>query len=160
MPSFDVVSEVDLHELSNAVDQANREIENRFDFKRTGARIGRTESLLTLEAQNEFQLTQMLDLLHKKLTKRGVDIGSLEEGKPQVSGSRASQELKVRQGIDKETARRVVKIAKDTRLKVQAAIQGEQVRVTGKKRDDLQQVINALRGGKLGLPLQYINFRD
>ncbi len=160
MPSFDVVSEVDLHELGNAVDQANREIDNRFDFKGTDARIERAESVLTLEAQNEFQIKQMTDILHKKLVKRGVDIDSLEEGKLQESGSRARQELKVRQGIDKETARKIVKIVKETKLKVQAAIQGDQVRVTGKKRDDLQQVITGLREAKLDLPLQYINFRD
>ncbi len=160
MPSFDVVSEVDQHELSNAVDQANREIDNRFDFKGADARIERSERVLTLEAQNEFQIKQMVDILHKKLVKRGVDIGSLEEGKIQESGSRARQELTVRQGIDKETARKIVKMVKDAKLKVQAAIQGEQVRVTGKKRDDLQQVIATLRDAKLDLPLQYINFRD
>ena len=160
MPSFDVVSEVDLHELSNAVDQANREIDNRFDFKGTEARIERSEALLTLEAQNEFQIKQMLDILHKKLVKRSVDIGSLEEGKLQESGSRAHQELKVRQGIDTDTARKIVKMVKDTKLKVQVAIQGDQVRVTGKKRDDLQQVITTLRNAKLDLPLQYLNFRD
>ncbi len=160
MPSFDVVSEVDQHELSNAVDQANREIDNRFDFKGADARIERSEGVLTLEAQNEFQIKQMVDILHKKLVKRGVDIGSLEEGKIQESGSRARQELTVRQGIDKETARKIVKMVKDAKLKVQAAIQGEQVRVTGKKLDDLQQVIATLRDAKLALPLQYINFRD
>ena len=160
MPSFDVVSEVDLHELSNAVDQANREIDNRFDFKGTDARIERSEGLLRLEAQNEFQIKQMSDILHKKLVKRGVDIESLEEGKLQESGSRARQELKVRQGIDTDTARKIVKMVKETKLKVQVAIQGEQVRVTGKKRDDLQQVITTLRNAKLDLPLQYINFRD
>ncbi len=160
MPSFDVVSEVDLHELSNAVDQANREIDNRFDFKGAEARIERSEGLLTLEAQNEFQIKQMSDILHKKLVKRGVDIGSLEEGKLQESGSRARQELKVRQGIDTDTARKIVKMVKETKLKVQVAIQGEQVRVTGKKRDDLQQVITTLGNAKLELPMQYINFRD
>ncbi len=160
MPSFDVVSEVDQHELTNAVDQANREIDNRFDFKGTDARVDRSEGVLTLEAQNDFQIKQMADILHKKLVKRGVDIGSLEEGQIQESGSRARQELKVRQGIDKDTARKIVKMVKDAKLKVQAAIQGEQVRVTGKKRDDLQQVIATLRDAKLNLPLQYINFRD
>ncbi len=160
MPTFDVVSEVDLHELSNAVDQATREIDNRFDFKGTDARIERAEGMLRLEAQNEFQNKQMSDILHKKLTKRGVEIDSLEEGKLQESGGRARQELTVRQGIDKETARRIVKMVKETKLKVQAAIQGEQVRVSGKKRDDLQHVITSLREANLDLPLQYINFRD
>lgn len=160
MPSFDVVSEVELHELTNAVDQANREIANRFDFRGSDARIEAGDLLLTLHAQNAFQLDQMLDILHKKLVKRGVDIDSLEAGEVQESGSRARQELRVRQGIDTETARRVVKIVKETRLRLQAAIQGDQVRVTGKKRDDLQGAIGAIREARLGLPVQFINFRD
>ncbi len=160
MPSFDVVSQVDLHELTNAVDQANREIANRFDFKGTDSRIERSGLLLTLEGSNEFQLRQMLDILFSKLVKRGVDIGSLEEGKVQESGSRARQDLTVRQGIDKDTARKMVKLVKESKLKVQAAVQGEQVRVTGKKRDELQQVIALLREASFEVPLQYLNFRD
>ena len=160
MPSFDVVSQVDLHELTNAVDQANREIANRFDFKGTDSRIERSGLLLTLEGSNEFQLKQMLDILHSKLVKRGVDIGSLEEGKVQESGSRARQDLTVRQGIDKDTARQMVKLVKESKLKVQAAVQGEQIRVTGKKRDELQRVIALLREASFELPLQYLNFRD
>ena len=160
MPSFDVVSQVDLHELTNAVDQANREIANRFDFKGTDSRIERSGLLLTLEGSNEFQLKQMLDILHSKLVKRGVDIGSLEEGKVQESGSRARQDLTVRQGIDKDTARKMVKLVKESKLKVQAAVQGEQIRVTGKKRDELQRVIALLREASFELPLQYLNFRD
>ncbi len=160
MPSFDVVSQVDLHELTNAVDQANREIANRFDFKGTDSRIERSGLLLTLEGSNEFQLRQMLDILFSKLVKRGVDIGSLEEGKVQQSGSRARQDLTVRQGIDKDTARKMVKLVKESKLKVQAAVQGEQIRVTGKKRDELQRVIARLREASFELPLQYLNFRD
>ncbi len=160
MPSFDVVSQVDLHELTNAVDQANREIANRFDFKGTDSRIERSGLLLTLEGSNEFQLKQMLDILCSKLVKRGVDIGSLEEGKVQESGSRARQDLTVRQGIDKDTARKMVKLVKESKLKVQAAVQGEQIRVTGKKRDELQRVIALLREASFKLPLQYLNFRD
>ncbi len=160
MPSFDVVSQVDLHELTNAVDQANREIANRFDFKGTDSRIERSGLLLTLEGSNEFQLKQMLDILHSKLVKRGVDIGSLEEGKVQESGSRARQDLTVRQGIDKDTARQMVKLVKESKLKVQAAVQGEQIRVTGKKRDELQRVIALLREASFEVPLQYLNFRD
>ena len=160
MPSFDVVSQVDLHELTNAVDQANREIANRFDFKGTDSRIERSGLLLTLEGSNEFQLRQMLDILYSKLVKRGVDIGSLEEGKVQESGSRARQDLTVRQGIDKDTARKMVKLVKESKLKVQAAVQGEQVRVTGKKRDELQRVIALLREASFEVPLQYLNFRD
>jgi len=160
MPSFDVVSEVNLHELANAVDQANREIANRFDFKGSDARVEGLDGVLTLHGQNEFQLRQMLDILHKKLVKRGVDIDSLEEGKVEESGNRARQALNVRQGIDQETARKIVKLVKDARLKLQASVQGDQVRISGKKRDDLQQAIAAIREAKLALPLQFINFRD
>lgn len=160
MPSFDIVSEVKLHELANAVDQANREIANRYDFKGSGAVVGRSETTLTLSAQSEFQLRQMMDILTQKLTKRGVDIECLEAGKVEESGHRARQEIRVRQGIDADTARKIVKMIKDTKRKIQAAIQGEKLRVTGKKRDDLQQVIAMLRDAQLGLPLQFENFRD
>lgn len=160
MPSFDVVSEVDLHELANAVDQANREVGNRFDFKGSDARIERADNVLTLQAQNEFQLQQMLDILHTKLAKRGVDVASLEAGKVEESASRARQEIKVRQGIDTETARKIVKLLKDMKLKLQASVQGEQVRVSGKKRDDLQQAMAVLREAKLEIPLQFVNLRD
>jgi uncharacterized protein YajQ (UPF0234 family) len=160
MPSFDIVSEVNMHELANAVDQANRELANRYDFKGSGAVVERAETTLTLSAQSEFQLRQMMDILVQKLTKRGVDIECLEADKVVESGNRARQEIRVRQGIDADTARRIVKMIKDTKLKVQAAIQGEKLRVTGKKRDDLQQVIAMLRDAKLGLPLQFDNFRD
>ncbi len=160
MPSFDIVSEVNMHELANAVDQANREIANRYDFKGSGAVVERSETTLTLIAQSEFQLRQMMDILTQKLTKRGVDIECLEVGKVEEAGNRARQEVRVRQGIDADTARKIVKMIKDTKRKVQAAIQGEKLRVTGKKRDDLQQVIAMLRDAKLGLPLQFENFRD
>jgi len=160
MPSFDVVSEVDLHELTNAVDQANREVGNRFDFKGSDARIERTDNVLTLQGQNEFQLKQILDILHTKLAKRGVDVASLEAGKVEESGSRARQEIKVRQGIDTETARKLVKLVKDMKRKVQASVQGEQVRVSGKKRDELQQAMAVLREAKLEIPLQFVNLRD
>jgi uncharacterized protein YajQ (UPF0234 family) len=160
MPSFDVVSEVDLHELSNAVDQANREVDTRFDFKGSNAHFEHAGTELTLSAENDFQLQQMMDILRLKMVKRGVDIESLEAGEPETSNMRARQKVTVRQGLDKETAKKIVKLIKDAKLKVQAAIQGEQVRVTGKKRDDLQQVIALLREQKLGLPLQFSNFRD
>ena len=160
MPSFDVVSEVNMHELSNAVDQTNREVGNRFDFKGSDAHVEQSDATLTLHAASEFQLNQMKDILHGKMSKRGVDIASLEESELETSGNRARQELTVRQGIDKETARNLVKRIKETKLKVQAAIQGEQVRVTGKKRDDLQQAIAGLREADVGLPLQFVNFRD
>lgn len=160
MPSFDVVSEVDKHELDNAVDQANREISNRFDFKGTDSRIESQENILTLEAPSEFQIDQIRDILGNKMTKRGIDIACLETGEIEVANMRAKQKVTVREGLDKEIAKKMVKKIKDTKTKVQAAIQGEQVRVTGKKRDDLQDVMAMLKEENLGLPLQFNNFRD
>ncbi len=160
MPSFDVVSEVDMHEVANGVDQANREVGNRFDFKGTNAKYEQKENLVTLHAQSEFQLKQMLEILHLKLTKRGVDIACLEISEAEISGKEARQTVTLRQGIDAPLAKKVVKMIKDAKLKIQASVQGEQVRVSGKKRDDLQQVIALLKDAKLDLPLQYINFRD
>ncbi|ADE14105.1 protein of unknown function DUF520 [Nitrosococcus halophilus Nc 4] len=160
MPSFDVVSEVDKHELQNAIDQVNREIGTRFDFRGTEARIEGSEEELTLIAESDFQLQQMGTILDTKLAKRGVDVACLEAQEPEISGKRARQSIRVRQGIDKETARKIIKMVKESKLKVQAAIQGEQVRISGKKRDDLQQVIALLREANLDLPLQYVNFRD
>lgn len=161
MPSFDVVSEVDMHEAANAVDQANREVSTRFDFKGTGAEFALSESEITLKAEVEFQLQQMLDILQNKLTKRGVDIASLEIGDPLITGKQAIQKATLKQGIDTVLAKKIVKIIKDNkRLKVQSAIQGEKVRISGKKRDDLQQVISLLKETKLEIPLQFNNFRD
>jgi len=160
MPSFDVVSEIDTHELTNAVDQAGREVDTRFDFKGTDSKFERAENEVILESGSEFQLQQMLDILEKKMVKRGIDIACLEVQAPETSGSRVKQRVIARQGIDKELARKLVKLIKEQKLKVQAAIQGEQVRVTGKKRDDLQHVMAVLREAKLGLPVQYVNFRD
>lgn len=160
MPSFDIVSEVNLHEVANAVDQANREVGTRFDFKGTDAHLELADDKVTLLAQVEFQLQQMRDILETKLVKRGVDIGCLEVADPVTSGNRARQEITVRQGIDQDQARKIVKLIKESKLKVQASIQGDQVRVNGKKRDDLQSVIALLREAKLELPLQYVNFRD
>jgi uncharacterized protein YajQ (UPF0234 family) len=160
MPSFDIVSEVDTHEVTNAVDQTNREIGNRFDFKGTGATIEQGDTTLTLKSENEFQIKQMLDILYKKMAKRGIDIAALAEGEIESSGNKASLAITVRQGIDQDTARKIIKLIKETRLKVQASIQGEKVRVNGKKRDDLQEVIAMLRDASIDLPLQHINFRD
>ena len=160
MPSFDVVSEVDMHEVANAVDQTNREIANRYDFKGTNARVEREQAVLTLQAQATFQLKQMMDILAQKLAKRGVDVGCMEEGKVEESGNKARQIVTIRHGIDAELARKIVKMIKETKLKLQAAVQGDKVRVSGKSRDDLQQVIGMLREAKLGLPLQFENFRD
>lgn len=160
MPSFDIVSEVDQHELRNAVDQANREIANRYDFKGSDAKIEIAEQLLTLHAQSEFQVEQMQPILYQKMTKRGIDVACLDESKVEEVGQRARQLITVREGIDKEIARKIVRMIKDSKLKVQSAIQGEQVRVTGKKRDDLQQVMAKLKAAELDQPLQYQNFRD
>jgi uncharacterized protein YajQ (UPF0234 family) len=160
MPSFDVVSEVDKHELTNSVDQASREISNRFDFKGADARIEQQDNVLTLHAESDFHIKQMNDVLNKSLAKRGIDIGCLEKDEIEVANMRARQKVTVREGIDKELAKKIVKLIKDSKLKVQASIQGEQVRVTGKKRDDLQDVIAMLKQQDLGLPLQFTNFRD
>lgn len=160
MPSFDVVSEIDQHELTNAVDQTNREVSNRFDFKGTDSRVEQEEGALIVDAPSEFQVEQVKIILHQKLAKRGLDVGSLEESAVEESGRRARQRITVREGIDKEMAKRIVKLVKESKLKVQASVQGEQVRVTGKKRDELQQVIALLREADFGLPLQFQNFRD
>lgn len=161
MPSFDVVSEVDLQEVRNAVDQANREITSRFDFKGSDARIEQAENVLTVFADDEFQVGQARDILELKLAKRKVSIDSLDRGKVEViGGSKGKQEIKIKQGVTTELGKQVVKLLKDSKLKVQAAIQGEQVRVTGKKRDDLQAAIAQLRNQQFDRPLQFVNFRD
>ena len=160
MPSFDIVSEVNLHEAANAIDQSNREVGTRFDFKGSGARFELSEAVITLHAENEFQLQQMLDILQPRLAKRGVDLTCLKIDPPQVSGRQARQSVTLRQGVDAPLAKSLVKLIKDRKLKVQANIQGDQVRVTGKKRDDLQEVIALLRQQELDMPLQFSNFRD
>jgi len=160
MPSFDVVSEIDMHETTNAVDQANREVGNRFDFKGTDSRYVLEDTQITLYSQSDFQLRQMLDILQAKLSKRGIDIACLKIEDPEISGKTARQRITLRQGIDQETARGIIRLIKDSKLKVQAAIQGDKLRITGKKRDDLQAVIALLRANPVDLPLQYVNFRD
>ncbi len=160
MPSFDVVSDFDQHEASNAVDQANREVQTRFDFKGTGSKFVLEEQVITLTTESDFQLKQMMDIVHQKLAKRGVDIGCLEEQEPEFSGNEARQKVVLRRGIDADRARKLVKDIKAAKLKVQAAIQGDKLRVSGKKRDDLQSVISLLKDTDAGLPLQYENFRD
>lgn len=160
MPSFDIVSEVDKHELVNAVDQAMREINNRFDFKGSSADISLKDATLTLLADSEFQIKQMQPILYTKLSARGIDVACLEEAEITPLGKGVRQFSTVRQGVDKELARKIVKMIKESKIKVQAAIQGEQVRVTGKKRDELQQIIAMLKQADLGLPLQYQNFRE
>ena len=160
MPSFDVVSEVDHHELSNAVDQANREVTTRFDFKGTGSNFELNENVITMNTESEFQLQQMYDILCNKLVKRGIDIICLESADPVIQMKTATQAVTVREGIETVDAKKMVKAIKEKKMKVQASIQGEQLRVTGKKRDDLQAVIALLKDGDYGLPLQFKNFRD
>ncbi len=160
MPSFDVVSEVDMHELTNAVDQASREISNRFDFKGVDATIELKDKVITLTAQVDFQVEQMLELLRNKMVKRGIDINTLKRGDMQQLGQKAFLKCDVQQGVETETAKKIVKQIKELGIKVQASIQGDKLRVTGNKRDDLQKVIAFLRQQSYGLPLQYNNFRD
>jgi len=160
MPSFDVVSEVDLQEVRNATDQANREVGTRFDFKGSEAQFSLDDGVVNLQAESEFQLDQMMDILQKKLVKRSVDISCMDIAQPETANNRARQAVTMRQGIDTDTARKIVKEIKAAKIKVQAQIQGEQVRVSGKKRDDLQDTIALLKKADYGLPLQYINFRD
>lgn len=160
MPSFDVVSELDKHQVNNAVDQSNRVVGNRFDFKGVDARFERKDSVVEVMAQTEFQVDQMVDILRAELIRRDVDVRCMEVGDVVESAKTARCTIKLQEGIDTDNARKIVKMIKDEKLKVQAAIQGEQVRVTGKKRDDLQQVIAFLRQKELDIPLQYQNFRD
>ncbi len=160
MPTFDVVSEVDQHELSNAVDHTQREIGNRFDFKGTSARVELADGKIMLFADSDFQIQQIHPVLYQKLTARQIDIACLEAGKVENSGKGVKQAITVRQGIDKEIAKKAVAKIKESKLKVQAQVQGEQLRVTGKKRDDLQAVMALLKGAELGLPMQFQNFRD
>ena len=160
MPSFDVVSEFDSHEVVNALDQANREVGTRFDFKGTGAKFELNEFVVTLVAETEFQLKQMMDILKLKLTKRGIDVACLKIDEPILKGQTAKQIVTLRQGIETELGKKIQRLIKDSKLKVQAAIQDKQVRITGKSRDDLQEAIALVRGAKLELPMQFQNFRD
>jgi cyclic-di-GMP-binding protein len=160
MPSFDTVSELNGHEVANALDQANRELAQRFDFKDTGARFDLKEFTVTLHAQVDFQLKQMLEILKLRLSKRGIDLVCLEIKEPQTNLSAAQQEVILKHGIDQETGKKITRLVKDSRLKVQASLQGDKVRITGKQRDDLQQAMALLRGAKLDVALQFNNFRD
>ncbi len=160
MPSFDIVSELDKHEVTNAVDQANREIQTRFDFKGVAARFEVNGDNVNMEAEVDFQLQQMLEVLRSKLVARGIDTKCLEEKDPDTSGVKARQELAIKQGLDQPVAKKIIKAIKDAKLKVQTQIQGEKVRVTGKKRDDLQQAMALLKNSDIEMPLQYNNFRD
>ena len=163
MPSFDTVSEIDGHEVTNAVDQATRELTQRFDFKGTIAEFTRDMKepfVVIMKAESEFQLKQMLDILKLRVAKRGIDVSCIEVKDPETNLAEARQKVILKHGIDQESAKKIVKSLKESGLKVQAQIQGDKVRVTGKKRDDLQEAIAHLRKADLGVPLQFENFRD
>ena len=160
MPSFDVVSEVDLHELTNAVDQAQRIVANRFDFKGVNASFEREERTVAITAEAEFQVSQMEDMLRSALIKCNIDPAAMDSGDVVASGKSVTQTVVLRHGMDSDQCRAVVKKIKESKLKVQTQAQGDQVRVTGKKRDDLQQAMAILRDGEFGVPLQFSNFRD
>lgn len=160
MPSFDVVSEVDFHEVTNAVDQANREIQTRFDFRGVDAKFERKEDVVRITAEADIQLDQMIDILRAKLVKRSIDPRVMDIGDQEHVGKLLHKNIKIQEGIGSLLAKKVVKMIKDKKMKVQAAIQGEKVRVTGKKRDDLQRVMSMLKEEEIDTPLQYNNFRD
>lgn len=160
MPSFDVVSEVDMHELTNAVDQANKEVTTRYDFKGTDASFDLSGNDVTLIGESKFQLGQMLDIFRIKLSRRGVNVDCMDVQPAEESGLKARQKVVIKEGLDSASAKKITKRIKEQKFKVQAQIQNEQVRVTGKKRDDLQAVMAMLKSAKLDLPLQYKNFRD
>jgi cyclic-di-GMP-binding protein len=160
MPSFDIVSEINLHEVTNAVDQASREVNQRFDFKGTDAKFEHKEAVVTLSAPADFQLKQMLEILKLKLSKRGIDVACLKVEEPVTTGQVARQVVTLRQGVDTELGKKLQRLIKDSKLKVQAAIQDKQVRVTGKSRDDLQSAMAMVKKGGFDLPLQFTNFRD
>ena len=160
MPSFDIVSEVNHHEVTNAVDQAAREVSQRFDFKGTNAKFELKDGAITMSAPADFQLKQMLEILKLKLSKRGVDLGCLKIDEPVTTGQTARQVVTLRQGVDTELGKKIQRLIKDSKLKVQAALQDQQVRVSGKSRDDLQTAIALVCKAEFDLPLQYTNFRD
>ena len=160
MPSFDIVSNIDQHEVTNAVDQANREVSTRFDFKDSNSRVELGKDKITLIAPTDFQLKQVDEILKNKLAKRSVDIRSFTYQDITTNLNEARQIVDIKTGLDQDAAKKVIKMIKDAGLKVQASIQGDQIRVTGKKRDDLQEVMAMLRQAKTDVPLQYTNFRD
>lgn len=161
MPSFDIVSQVDKQEVKNALEQANREIANRFDFKGSDARVEQNELQLTAYADDEFKLGQVLDVLRARMTKRNIDVRCLELGATEkISGDKVKRAVTVRTGIGQDKSKSIVKLIKDSKLKVQASIQGDALRVAGTKKDDLQAAIQLVRGKVTDWPLQFINFRD
>lgn len=160
MPSFDIVSEVDRHELVNAVDQATRELTTRFDFRNVEASFALDDKVVTLSAPSEFQLSQMLDILRARLIARGIDVRCLDAGEPEVNLARARQRITIKQGIEQPVAKKIVAAIKAAKIKVEAQINGDKLRVNGKKRDDLQDAIAMLKKSEFELPLQFDNFRD
>lgn len=160
MPSFDVVSEVDLHELGNAVDQAARELKRRFDFRGVDAGVTFVDGLITVWAEEAFQVSQLVDILKDRMTRRGVDVDALSPRPLEAAGKQKRQTFDLKQGLDGDASRAIVRAIKTAKLKVQSQMQGDKVRVTGKKRDDLQAVIALLKEEDVGLPLQFNNFRD
>ena len=160
MPSFDIVSEIEMTEAKNAVDNANRELETRYDFRGVDASIELVNETINLKAEADQQVMQLFDIIAAKASKRGLDVSSLELKDIERSGKDVSRKVALKQGIDKDMAKKIVKLIKDSKIKVQASIQGEEVRVTGKKRDDLQEVMQLVRTGELGQPFQFKNFRD
>lgn len=160
MPSFDVVSQVDEHELTNAVDQAQRELRNRYDLRGTNARIEMEGFVITVGAPSEFQLKQVVDILRPRLAARGIDLRAMDAGAVETSLAEARQKITIKQGIEQVNAKKIIATLKDAKLKVDGSINGDKVRVTGKKKDDLQTAIALLRKADLPLPLQFENFRD
>lgn len=161
MPSFDIVSEVDKQEVKNAVDQVNKEVSTRFDFKGSDARVEQTDYTLTVFADDEFKLDQVFDILTAKLTKRNVDVRSLDKGQPEkIGGNKVKQQVIVKTGIEAELAKKIIRLIKDSKLKVQGSIQGDAVRVSGAKRDTLQEAIQLIKKSVTDFPLQFQNFRE
>jgi uncharacterized protein YajQ (UPF0234 family) len=160
MPSFDIISEFDKHEVKNAIDQVTKEIDTRFDFKGTESSVELTDEKVIMVSESTFQLQQIFSIVCNKLTRRSIDIACLDVGEAKPSGKLVRQEITLKQGLDSTLAKKIVKLIKDKKLKVQAAIQGDQVRVTGKNRDDLQEAIKMLRAEKIDMPLQFENFRE
>ena len=160
MPSFDIESKVDLHELTNAIDQSNRVIANRYDFKEANASFEFANEVVKLNANEAFQIDQMIPILKENLAKRGIDLKALKLGEKNISNSVASLDAEINQGINQDIAREIVKIIKSSKIKVQSSIQGDSLRVNGKKRDELQEIITLLKSKEIEIPLQFRNFRD
>ena len=160
MPSFDIKSEIDKHELTNAIDQANRVLKNRFDFKDANAEFSLNDSSILLTAKEDFHIKQMTGVLQEAVTKRNIDIRIMKPEKIEISNNTARQVVTLQEGIDRDLAKNITTLIKKSKLKVQSAIQGESIRITGKKRDDLQEAIQTIKDQKFAIPLQFDNFRD